>query len=197
MEIQHEKYMLREKMELLKWLKQNYIIYNCLQAGAVMGTGDFIAQKFVEKKDVLDTRRLATFAGLGTFFVGPIQSTWFRFLNSKVPFHWPPVQRGLVKMVVDQATMAPTMVATVMSLLELRLGSGTLSGVKEELQNKYPTIMGNGYKVWPAVQALNFTFTPVQYQVLVTQLVGVAWNAYFSTAKNRHGLNYDQRKQGT
>ncbi|GLG92851.1 Uncharacterized protein GBIM_00409 [Gryllus bimaculatus] len=178
----------------LRWLQKHPTVFESLQAACVMTAGDLIAQKLVEKKDGVDLKRTAVFASFGLFIAGPIASTWYHFLDSKISFCWPRIQRGLMKMVADQILMAPAILAVCLSYLELANGSGTLSGVKEELKNKYTPILINSFKVWPAVQVLNFSLTPVQYQVLVVQLVGVAWNSYLSYEKNREIGNDPQDK---
>lgn len=35
-------------------------------------------------------------------------------------------------------------------------------------------------KLWPAVQAVNFTVVPQQFRVLTVQIISLAWNTYLS-----------------
>ncbi|KAK7866370.1 hypothetical protein R5R35_003293 [Gryllus longicercus] len=170
-------------MKAIRWLQENPTIFESLQAGAVMGTGDLIAQKLLEKKETIDTKRLAAFTGFGLFIAGPVLSTWYRFLDKKLPFCWPRLKRSFVKMVADQTLMAPVYLAVLLSYFELTVGRG-LDGFKEELERKYPSTLANSYLIWPAAQMLNFTLTPLQYQVLVVQLVSVAWNSFLSYKEN-------------
>ncbi|GLG92852.1 uncharacterized protein GBIM_00409 [Gryllus bimaculatus] len=245
-------------MKAIRWLQENPTIFESLQAGAVMGTGDLIAQKLIEKKETIDTKRLAAFTGFGLFIAGPVLSTWYRFLDKKLPFCWPRLKRSFVKMVADQTLMAPVYLAVLLSYFELTVGRG-LDGFKEELERKYPSTLANNYlgpslriwyggldkmfpssgrklqykkvlvdqgifapafiasiltllmgingekpeaikeklkqdykdilitnyKIWPAVMIVNFSFVPVNYQVLVTQTVAVLWNIYFAWKANQ------------
>ncbi|GLG92853.1 Mpv17-like protein [Gryllus bimaculatus] len=171
-------------MKAIRWLQENPTIFESLQAGAVMGTGDLIAQKLIEKKETIDTKRLAAFTGFGLFIAGPVLSTWYRFLDKKLPFCWPRLKRSFVKMVADQTLMAPVYLAVLLSYFELTVGRG-LDGFKEELERKYPSTLANNYLIWPAVMIVNFSFVPVNYQVLVTQTVAVLWNIYFAWKANQ------------
>lgn len=62
---------------------------------------------------------------------------------------------------------------------------GLLQGSKpndvlKKLQRDYPDIIVANYKIWPAVQLLNFYFVPLNYQVVLVQIIAVAWNTYIS-----------------
>ena len=64
-----------------------------------------------------------------------------------------------------------------------------LTGPDQRLQNAlhqkfWPTLLNN-YKVWPAVHMVNFLVVPVQHRLLVTNTVGVFWNAYLTYTANR------------
>jgi len=41
------------------------------------------------------------------------------------------------------------------------------------------------YTVWPAVHMINFLVVPVQHRLLVTNTVGVFWNAYLAYIANK------------
>ena len=52
----------------------------------------------------------------------------------------------------------------------------------EKLQLTYWDVLKTNYKVWPAIQLLNFYLVPMHYQSIVVNTVSVGWNAYLSHA---------------
>lgn len=52
--------------------------------------------------------------------------------------------------------------------------------IKNDLKHKYTDILLTNYKIWPAVQLVNFYFVPLQGQVVLVQCVAILWNAYLS-----------------
>ena len=56
--------------------------------------------------------------------------------------------------------------------------------VLSDAQKFWPTLLAN-YKVWPAVHMVNFLVVPVHHRLLVTNSVGVFWNAYLTYVANR------------
>lgn len=67
------------------------------------------------------------------------------------------------KLVVDQIIMAPTVNAFVVGMLETVHG-GSLESVTDKLLNKFPEVLVNSYKLWPAVQLVNFYVVPLKYK---------------------------------
>lgn len=52
--------------------------------------------------------------------------------------------------------------------------------VARKLKHDFPDILVANWKLWPAVQLLNFYFVPLNFQVVLVQLVAVFWNTYIS-----------------
>lgn len=52
--------------------------------------------------------------------------------------------------------------------------------VVHKLKRDYTDVVIANYKLWPWVQLVNFYAVPLQYQVLLVQLVAIMWNCYLS-----------------
>ncbi|XP_052763090.1 protein Mpv17-like isoform X2 [Mya arenaria] len=147
-------------------------------AGTLISLGDVLAQFVVEKRDLAsyDKKRTLRFAIFGTFFGGPVFSLWYTRLATSFGH----TKYASLKMVAcDQLLFAPPFLAYFLTVMELLKGD-RLPEIKAKLQDDYPDIIKTNYKIWPAVQALNFTFVPVTYRVLVVNLVAVGWNTYLA-----------------
>ena len=109
---------------------------------------------------------------MGTI-IGPIQRTWFLTLECFIP---PASKVQFVKkLIVDQTIYGPFVIFFFYTL------SGTLAGkefreIKLLLQERYVKTMFTAYKVWPFVQAVNFSVVPLQHRDNFVQLVSLCWN---------------------
>lgn len=174
---------------LLKYYKKFLTRYplttQSIQSGILMGTGDIIAQTFVEKQDIsqINLTRTAPYATAG-LVVGPTVATWYKFLDYKFGTGKAGIKIVLKKMVMDQSCFAPCFLAALVSGLHFAKGYSTIE-VKEHLQDKYSDILLTNYKVWPFVQLVNFYFLPLEYRVLFVQCVAVVWNTYLSWKINQ------------
>lgn len=66
------------------------------------------------------------------------------------------------------------------------LDGKSLKKSMNDLKIKFqPTMMAH-WKVWPAVNYINFLLVPVQYQVLFANLVSLFFNSYLSYMHNSY-----------
>ncbi|XP_044751551.1 protein Mpv17-like [Coccinella septempunctata] len=169
-------------------LQKYPVIVQSVQVGTLMGIGDVIAQKFVEQRHSeksYDFRRTANFVLLGTFFLGPVNTRWFRILDKYV--EGKPAEKALKKVALDQFVYIPCLLAVFLTSLEY-LERKSLDEAKRAVKLYYWDVMKANYTIWPLVQICNFYFVPLNYQTLVVQVVSLGWNTYISyrTHKREH-----------
>ncbi|XP_030745381.1 protein Mpv17-like [Sitophilus oryzae] len=161
-------------------LKNHFLLMQSVQTALLMSTSDILAQFAVEKKTLrqYEPRRTAEFAFLGAAFVGPALSIWYKVLQRKFGSD-KTLQTGIKKMSCDQLLFAPVFLLVFVSSVEVLHGNN-MEGIKDSLRKKYKDIVITNWKIWPAVQMINFSVMPLKYQVLFAQFVAVFWNVYLS-----------------
>ncbi|XP_017768004.1 PREDICTED: protein Mpv17 [Nicrophorus vespilloides] len=162
------------------FLRKFPILSQAVQAGALMGAGDFIAQTVVEKRPMKDysLQRTAQFTSIGFFIAGPTLTVWYGFLAKR----FGSVGGGSValkKMACDQLLFAPCFIVVFLTALGL-VQRKPLDSIQKDITRDYKDILITNYKLWPPVQLVNFCFVPLQYQVLLVQFVALVWNTYLS-----------------
>lgn len=113
---------------------------------------------------------------------GPILRKWYGLLDRRVTAKTP-AGKTLQKVFFDQFVLAPFFLASLVSVIGLSQHQN-ISHVRQKLENEYVDILLSNYYVWPWVQLVNFRFVPLNYQVLVTQIVAIMWNIYISWKTN-------------
>lgn len=152
---------------------------SAVSAGTLMSLGDFLAQTVIERRSVneYEPKRTLRFFTFGICFVGPACSLWYTFLARR----FGAAKFSTVKMVAcDQLLYAPPFLASFLTGMELLKGEFSPQHIKYKLQQDYPDVLKTNYKIWPLVQAVNFTFVPVIYRVVVVNIVAVGWNTYLA-----------------
>ncbi|CAH1987319.1 unnamed protein product [Acanthoscelides obtectus] len=164
--------------------RKTLLFRQALETGALMGTGDMVAQTLIERKKLernYDPSRTLMFLLLGSFFVGPMLSAWYKCLYKLGHRDKDKSQTVILlqKVLLDQLVFAPSSLVVVLSILSLMQG-GNLKSAKEEIKEKYVDILVKNWQVWPAIQMFNFYLVPLKYQVLLVQSLGLLWNTYLS-----------------
>lgn len=152
-----------------------------------MGIGDVISQQAVEKKGFQNHDFTRTFRmGCIGLCIGPVLRSWYLTLERFIKPTSRPIVDGLKKMVADQVLFSPCITAAFF-WINNSFSGGTFEELKEKLKKRYIETQLTSYKLWPAVQVVNFTVVPFQYRVALVQLVAVFWNAYLSWQVNKPG----------
>lgn len=117
---------------------------------------------------------------------GPGLRFWYGFLNKHVGSQGTTVV--LKKVALDQLVFAPIFLGFLLGVLGAMQGQTMDENVKN-IKRDYLDVLANNYKVWPLVQLTNFYLVPLNYQVLLVQVVAVFWNTYISWKTNVHLSN--------
>ncbi|CAG8563222.1 4074_t:CDS:2 [Ambispora leptoticha] len=190
------------------------ILTQAFMTGVLFGTGDLIAQNIEEKEnDNYTFKRTARMVIFGTIIAGPMLANWYRFLDKYVTIN-NPVKALLVRVALDQTFFAPCFIATFFSVQGVMEGLSRQE-IKQKLETvfcfdnppllilssfnniltryntfkAYPNALLNNYKIWPAVQLINFRIVPLQHRTMVTNMVALGWNTYLSI-ENRRAQNH-------
>ena len=143
---------------------------------------DTLTQQLVEKRRWNHDGRRTLRMGVMGIIVGPIQRTWFLTLERFIP---PTSKIQIVKkLIVDQTIYGPFIIFFFYSLSGILAGK-ELREVKLLLQERYIKTILTAYKIWPLVQAVNFSVVPLQHRANFVQLVSLCWNMYLSWMANK------------
>lgn len=155
--------------------------------GVIVSIGDIISQQVVEKKgfEKHDFTRTLRMGCIG-LCLGPILRSWYLTLERFIKPSSQPILNGFKKMIPDQLLFAPCVTAAFFCINN-KFAGGSFEDLKEKLKERYVETLLTSYKLWPAVQIVNFTIVPFQYRVGVVQLVAVLWNTYLSWQINKPG----------
>jgi protein Mpv17 len=61
------------------------------------------------------------------------------------------------------------------------------SSPKAKLQSTYLTALKTNWQIWPGVQFVNFAYVPLDFRVLIVNVVSLGWNCYLSYLNSQGG----------
>ncbi|ULT83528.1 hypothetical protein L5515_018488 [Caenorhabditis briggsae] len=150
-------------------------------AGTISGCGDCFAQYMSNNKG-WDKWRTARFSFLSSCFMAPTLFIWFRVLE-KVKGG----SRTLLlakKLCIDQLCFSPLFNAAIIFNLRF-LQHQSIGKSCELLKEDWLNIYATSLKIWPLVQVVNLCFIPLNYRVILNQVVAFFWNSYLSYTTQR------------
>ena len=163
----------------MSFFRKYPIIAQSVSAGALFAIGDCIAQHGIEKTNNHDINRTFRLSLFGTFVAGPSIALWYRFLSANVKMS-SPLKTLCAKVCLDQFVFSPVSIAVFFTANSLMEGK-KYDEIKLKLKKTYTTALLNNWKLWPAVQFINFSIVPVNYQSIVVNTVALGWNSYMSS----------------
>ncbi|KAJ5734027.1 hypothetical protein N7493_002813 [Penicillium malachiteum] len=166
---------------MLRWyqakLAKRPILTASLSSGILFGSGDVLAQQAVDRKglekhDFARTGRMALYGGA---VFGPVATGWYRILQRHVVMK-STITTAAARVAADQIVFAPTQLTVFLSAMSIMEGTDPI----EKLRHSFVPSYKANLLVWPFVQAVNFTFVPLELRVLVVNLVSLGWNCFLS-----------------
>ncbi|KAJ8734079.1 hypothetical protein PYW07_014630 [Mythimna separata] len=165
-------------------LRRRPYLVQAVQTGALMGSGDLISQTFIERNRIsdVDLTRTLKFSSIGFFVGGPALRVWYGALYKYVGSSGTAV--ALKKVFIDQIVFAPLFLFAILSAVAFMQGKDP-DKIISDLEANYLDVLKSNYLLWPWVQIVNFAYVPLQYQVLLVQVVALFWNTYLSWKTNK------------
>ncbi|VDN11449.1 unnamed protein product [Dibothriocephalus latus] len=158
-------------------LSLDHIFYTTSSLAVIMGCGDIISQKIIERQSEWDIVRTAKFGSIGLLFVGPVLHTWYSFVDRF--YRGKGAVRTLKMVATDQLVMAPVMIFCIIGLVGFTR-HWDVKEAKQSISSSYVGAVLTNYKIWPATQFINFTFVPLHLRLFVVNFVALFWNSYLS-----------------
>nr|XP_021182846.1 protein Mpv17 [Helicoverpa armigera] len=167
-----------------KSLSRRPYVVPAIQTGVLMGSGDIISQTLIENIRItdIDVKRTLKFSSIGFFVGGPALRYWYGTLYKFVGSSGKTV--ALKKVIIDQIFFAPIFLFSILVAVAVMQGKD-VNNIKKDLEANYLDVLKTNYYLWPWVQIINFSFVPLQYQVLLVQVVALFWNTYLSWKTNK------------
>jgi len=163
-------------------LETKPLVTKSLTSAFLMGTGDVVAQKLIEKKK-WELKRTVRAVGIGCVLTGPSLHYWYKLLDTAVVGNSTKAVIG--KTVIDQTVFAPYIISLFFvsnSVLDGKSSEETVRKLKKDL---LPTLYVN-WTVWPLATLINFRFVPSDLRALYVSSVALVWNCYLCYVGNRH-----------
>jgi protein Mpv17 len=99
---------------------------------------------------------------------GPAATTWYGFLQRHVTFRSPRATL-VARVAADQVLFTPVHLCAFLSSMSILEGTDPVEKLRSSLLPSYRANLA----LWPAVQFVNFSLVPLEYRVLVVNLVSL------------------------
>jgi hypothetical protein len=164
----------------LLWYSQKLdshpLITKCLTGYLILGNGDLLSQ-YIEGKDTWDAPRTARFALIGLVFEAPALHYWYQYLKKVFPGRT--TKSVAQRVVLDQLAFNPPYLVIFLTMV-WQLEGKDYGEIPDLMKSTFPSAMIANWLVWTPAQIFTFGWVPGKYQVLATNVVALAWNAYLS-----------------
>ncbi|KAF7819809.1 protein SYM1-like [Senna tora] len=148
-----------------------------------------------DAKFAINWRRVAVTSMFGFGFVGPVGHFWYegmdKFISMKVLLQPNSLRFVATKVAMDSIIFGPIHLFVFFTYMGLSSGK-SIPQVKEDLKRDFiPALVFEG-SMWPAVQAVNFRYIPVKYQLLYVNLFCLLDSAFLSWLEQQKDAPWKQ-----
>ncbi|KAF6021003.1 MPV17 [Bugula neritina] len=164
----------------LRALEKKPTITMAISTATLMSTGDVLAQTAIEKRHQHQNYqpiRTLRFFVFGLTIAGPSLRLWYKTLDKIIPAG--AALRPLKMVALDQILFAPCFLTVFWTTMGILRGE-TFTEVLDSLKKNGLSVLLSNYKLWPAVQLINFYWVPLQHRVLAANTVALGWNTYLA-----------------
>lgn len=164
-------------------LKDQPLLTKALTSFVGFSVGDLLAQKFIDKSEVVDLKRLLKLAFFGLLVHGPTGHYFYGFLDGKMP--GTSAVTVASKVAIDQLLWNPIFGTMFFGWLGLTEGQN-LEGIKNRIEKDLWASVKGSWTVWPIAHAINFRFIPNSQRLLYINSVQIGYNMFLSFLANRN-----------
>jgi len=162
-------------------LKTYPAITKITSGGILVGIGDVISQKLIEKKQILDTTRTLRFAGIAFFVITPCTRTWVDIILPKMFKEKKATTKlALKKMLADILLYGPIVTTLQVGLNMYLSGEVTKEQFLPKMIKEQPSVIFCDWIWWGPMQFINFRYIPLHLQASYIQVASVAWYIFLS-----------------
>ncbi|CDW91795.1 mpv17 pmp22 family protein [Stylonychia lemnae] len=165
------------------------LVTKMITSGAIGAFGDLLCQTFenrTKKEKSYNLQRTKSFFLTGTFFIAPLLHLSYSIVLPRLVPELTTVG-AIKKLALDQLVFAPVVVTMFYPVINFIEGKPFQQSI-EDLKNKFIPTMITNYKIWPLANFINFTFIPIQYQVLWANMISLLFNACLSFIHNNKSI---------
>ncbi len=157
------------------------ILLELLTSGILWGFADFLSQIFEYRARTLKIfprwSRVFRLAFYAAFFWAPATHVELKCLYYYFPEET--FQSLLLRVAIDQIIYSSIVYSSLFYFLGWSDGFSSLAGQLRVKKLFFPTLI-QSWILWPIVEFLNFAFVPLEFQMILSNLVNVPWTGFLA-----------------
>jgi len=166
-------------------LARRYPLVPSMMTYSVLYPGANLLQQYAFRENTkvtgVDWREVSRYMIYGGLFHAPLVYNWLRLAARLFPKQT--VSHLLAKVVMDQTCFAPVGLSMFYVGLSALEGKDR-EGIYKEWREKFPNTWAIGAFIWPALQAVNFTFIPGRLRAIYVAIFSFFWTTGLAALKH-------------